>query len=202
MKVDPRSWTAVEKTFLGIEKTKNIPSGDLQKEANEGIIKIARATNSPLLLTQDSHFVRPEQKFIQDILLKQGSNGWHFHSTYAQFSLEESWQKWKRLHGDLPDMARIFAEAVENNSALVSRVENVSFQKEYHLPPVELPYEIETMDVCKEEKFKEHVYSLIARHGRFPESTNPKFREYVDRLNLEISVIADNGVINFLPYFF
>ena len=165
-------------------------------------MKLARDMNVPLLFTLDSHFVSPNKKFLQDILLKQdGKTGWHFNTVYSQYSLEESWQMWKRRHPHLADMARNFSEAVESNSELVSRIEPISFEKTYHLPPVNLPHEISCADQTEDEKMESYVFELIAQNGRFPSPGDPKRSEYVSRLRTELNVICRNNKVNFLPYF-
>lgn len=165
-------------------------------------MRVARTLNKPLLLTLDAHFVRPEQKFMQDILLKQdGKTGWHFHGTYAQYSLEEAWEMWKRLHPHMADMARNFSQAVEANAELVSRISPIVLQKEYHLPPVELPIELRSSEDSWDSKLQAYVLNLVAKYGRFPAPEDPRRPEYIARLREEIQVIANNGVVNFLPYF-
>lgn len=155
----------------------------------------------PLLFTLDSHFVSTDKKFLQDILLKQGGGGWHFYTSYAQYSLEESWAMWKRRHPHLSNMARHFSEAVESNSELVSRIENISFAKEYHLPPVKYPIEIASKQVSEDEKLQDYVLELVAKNGRLPALDDPRRAEYISRLRTELGVICDNGKVNFMPYF-
>lgn len=165
-------------------------------------MQIADRLNRPLILTLDSHFVNPEQKFIQDILLKQdGKTGWHFYGTYAQFNLEQAWEMWRQRHPELADMARNFAQAVEANTELVSRIEPITLEKQYHLPPVELPVEIQSRPETQDEKLMTYVLNLVAGYGRMPGHDDPRRPEYIARLREELHVIANNGVVNFLPYF-
>lgn len=108
---------------------------------------------------------------------------------------------WKRRHPHLSDMARHFGEAVQSNSDLVSRIENISFAKEYHLPPVEYPIEIASKPVSEDEKLQDYVLDLVAQNGRFPGINDPRRNEYAARLRTELGVICDNGKVNFMPYF-
>ena len=202
MQINPTTFRQTEKTFAGIECTPLVPTGNLQRHANEGVMRIARSLGKPLLLTLDAHFVRPEQKFMQDILLKQdGKTGWHFHNTYAQYSMEEAWELWQRLHPGLADMSRNFAQAVEANSEFVSRVEPITLTKQYHLPPVEFPAEIRSTDDDWDTKLTNYTLNLVAGYGRFPAREHPDHATYVARLREELAVIARNGTVNFLPYF-
>jgi len=202
MKINKESWKKTEKDFVGIECSPFHKSGDLQRHANECVVKIAQSLHKPLLLTLDSHFIRPDQKFIQDILLKgSDKDGWHFHGTYAQYTMEEAWLMWQERHPSLANMAAKFAEGVESNSELVSRIERIELKKEFHLPEVDFPIEIRSMDKTIDEKLMEYTIQLVSKYGRFPSTDDPQRPEYVARLREELGVIANNGVLNFLPYF-
>ena len=202
MRINPSTWAVANKTFAGIECSPQHPTGDLQRHANEEVMRIAHELGKPLLLTLDAHFVNPEKKFVQDILLKQGDkDGWHFYTAYAQYGVERAWEMWKALHPGLPLMSRNFAQAVEANAEVVSRIEPIVLRKEYRLPPVELPVEIRSGEDCQEAKLTTYCLQLIAEYGRFPASDHPQRAQYVARLREELAVIANNGVVNFLPYF-
>lgn len=73
MKIRPSSWRAIDQPlFLMKECTPIAPTGCIQKAGNELIIKIAKRLNLPLLLTLDAHFIKEDQKVIQDLLLQNG----------------------------------------------------------------------------------------------------------------------------------
>lgn len=199
--VDPNSWIKTDSGFLGNECSMFAPDGDLQKSVNESIIKIAKALESPLLLTCDSHFVKPESKIIQDVLLQNGNpDGWRFHSVYSHDTTESAWQKWRDQNGTSNETTASFIEGVENNQALVDMVEPIKFEKKYRLPEIEIPENMELPEDQKlawDDRLENYTYRLIMKYGRMPAGNN----EYVERLAREMEVICRNGKMNFLPYF-
>ena len=83
IRLRPGTWRTSQSGFVGNECTAAAPDGDIQKAVNKQVIGAARAVDIPLLLTLDAHFVRPESKFLQDILLQNGNpDGWRFHGAY------------------------------------------------------------------------------------------------------------------------
>lgn len=199
MRVNKNTWQQVNKgVFVRRECTPLVKSGDLQKTGNELIMKIAKNLNVPLLLTLDAHFVEKEQKIVQDLLLQNGraeEKGLRYYTKYYQMNTPEAWNKWLQVHGT--EYSSEFVEAVENNHNLASLCEKIELQKEYRLPEVVFPRE--TIEVCDsfDQRCKHYALELINKHGRMPDDP-----QYVERLKKEISVIANNGKINLLPYFF
>jgi DNA polymerase-3 subunit alpha len=200
MKVDQRSWRENKGgVFLSREITRFCPSGDLQADGNELIMKIAKKTGMPLLLTLDSHFVKSEQKIVQDLALQNGKDegvGLKFSTSYHMMPTESAWQNWKSIHGETKESAMAFEEAVENNQSLVDMCEKIDFEKEYHLPEVSIPVEILSKSSSRDVALKNYTISLIERYGRMKEG-----QEYYDRLKTELDVICNNDKINLLPYF-
>lgn len=199
MNVKPSSWRSVNGgLFLRKECTQIAPTGDIQKAGNELIMKIARNAGVPLLLTLDAHFVKEEQKVVQDVLLQNGKEmdtGLRFFTKYFQMNTQEAWENWKQIHPER-EFDSAFVEAVENNKTVVDLCEQVVLKKEYHLPEVELPIEIKTTEGTYESKIKDYLCELIDRHGRMIDSPI-----YTERLRTEIKVIEQNGKVNFIPYF-
>lgn len=197
-----KSYKDVKSTFLGLECSPERLSGDLQKQGNTEILRIAKIIKSPLLLTLDSHFVRSEDKFRQDIVLMSSVRPWKFSTCYNQLSLQEAWDNWTGLHGISRGTAAQFAEAVENNQAVVDMVTPVSFRKEFHMKEPDLPIDIVGRDdLTRDEKIEGYVLRLVSQHGRMPRPQDPRRAEYMRRLKMELDVIARNPTVNFLPYF-
>jgi DNA polymerase-3 subunit alpha len=201
MMVNPLSWKKIEKDFLPLECNPFAKNGDLQKAVNQKIVALAKGLGKPLLLTLDSHFVAPDQKMIQDILLQNGNeNGWRFFTSYYQMNTEQAWQTWARSYGSDRDSINAFVEGVENNQALVDKVGKIGFEKAFHLPEVDLPIEISSRkDMNLDEKLEEYCLQLIAKEERFP--TDDRSPVYAARLKKELDVIVRNPTLNFLPYF-
>jgi DNA polymerase-3 subunit alpha len=200
MKLKKQSWRKADQgVFLPIEKTEMCPSGDLQLEGNNLIMSVAKKAKLPLLLTLDSHFVRPDQKLIQDLVLQNGKEegiGMRFSNSYNMMTTERAWKKWMYIHGTDKDSRSAFQEAVENNKSVVDMCSPIEFNSEYRMPEVEIPYEIRSATPEGSDPLLFYVHSLIEKYGRMVDSD-----EYRARLEMEIEVISKNGKINFLPYF-
>jgi len=200
MKVDTKSWREVKSgVFLRKELTDICPSGDLQITGNELIMRVARKAKMPLLMTLDSHFIKNEQKIIQDLALQNGKEegeGLKFSTSYCMLSTEEAWRNWESIHGNCIETEKRFEEAVENNERLASQCSPIVFDKEFHLPEISIPYEIRSTVDSKEEALSIYVNSLIERYGRYRDTP-----EYKDRLAIEMNVVRNNGKIDFMPYF-
>ena len=61
MRLRPETWNSEKRSFLGRECSLSVPDGDLQHAANDAILRLARTTKLPLLLTleQPLHHPRP-----------------------------------------------------------------------------------------------------------------------------------------------
>lgn len=201
MKVQRGTWQLEDGQFVGNEcswPSNGSVHGCKQRHVNEFVAEMARNLSSPILLTLDAHFVRPETKMVQDILLQNGNkNGWRASSAYYQMDTEQAWSAWSKNHGAMSGFSQIFQEAVENNTRFAEMIEKIEIEKKYHLPEVEFPIEIRGTE---DEKLLALLMSRIRLHDRMPK--DPEQAEiYLARLQREISVIAYNGKINFLPYF-
>jgi DNA polymerase-3 subunit alpha len=201
MEIMPHScdhdYNRTSKQFEPNECTDFSPTGDLQYSVNQKIIEYARAEKLPLILTVDSHFVAPSSKPVQDVLLQNGDpQGWRFYNSYHMMTTEDAWSHWKKAYGNDAEQRKIFTEAVESNHIIAGVAKGLSIKDEYHQPTPILPPEISSAQVSEGDKLKLHVLRQIKFHGRMKD--DPKWR---DRLAMELSVIADNGTIDFLPYF-
>lgn len=183
--------------FVPRECTPLAPDGDAQKGLNIKAIKMARAMDLPLLLTLDAHMVSKEQKFIQDILLQNGNpDGWRFSETYFQMNTGEAWEAWCNM--GLGEFESEFIEGVDNNAHLADMIEDgMALESKTRLPYVQVPVEIkEASPEDPDEQLLQMTIRRIEHHGRMVDAD-----EYYDRLDMELKVIMDNGVVNFLPYF-
>ena len=198
IRLRPGTWRTSQSGFVGNECTAAAPDGDIQKAVNKQVIGAARAVDIPLLLTLDAHFVRPESKFLQDILLQNGNpDGWRFHGAYYQMDTPTAWECWQDS-GMHIEHADAFKRGIEGNHHLAARAEGMEFVKRLRLPAIDwIPGEIVNSSSCYREAMKNWTARLIVEKGRI-DFSNPVYR---DRLRREIAVIADNEVCDFLPYF-
>ena len=196
MNLKPATWQAGS-GFIPRECTTLAPNGDAQAGLNRKIMSLAKALDLPLLITLDAHMVSKESKFIQDILLQNGNpNGWRFSTTYFQMNTDEAWQQWCEM--GLGGFDKEFAEGVDNNTMLAEMIEeDMDLERKIRLPYVNVPLDIkELAPEDKEEQYLQLTLRRIKYHGRMKPTD-----EYYDRLDEELGVITDNGVVNFLPYF-
>lgn len=197
MQIDPSSWE-VGGTIVPKEKTPMFPDGDLQKTTNLMLMEWAKSSDLPMLLTLDSHMVGADRKPLQDIMLQNGNpDGWRYPQTYNQLTTEEAWARWSGEMG-LAEYAREFASAVDNNMMLCDMVGEITMPGRVRLPMITVPREIRTTYPGDHtSQYLEMVMERIKEYGRFPMGD----QVYIDRLLLELDVIAHNGQVDFLPYF-
>lgn len=187
-----------QKKFVQNECTAFAPDGDIQKACNLKAIETARRFNIPLLMTVDSHFVYPHEKAKQDLLLQNGDpSGWKFWASYHMLTTHDAWAHWQANYGGDVENKKIFTEAVENNHLIASLAKGFDVKDRYHQPEILLPDDIKHSAATESEALKLLILRRIDEHKRM-RWDDPV---YVGRLQKELSVICDNGIINFSQYF-
>ena len=157
---------------------------DIQRVCNEFLISMAEKYNDPMILSEDSHFAYESQRVIQESKLGNGSENWRMYNSYHMYSQQEHFQM---LNKSINLSERQMEQMIDNSYLLKDQLSSYKFltNKDRWVLPV---YHGDT---------KKHLIQLIQKHGRMVNST-----EYIKRLKYEMSVLADNGYIDFLPYFF
>lgn len=182
---EPKKLAGVERRegFLMNECRPWAPDGDVQLGVNRFMLELARRSGDKVLISDDSHFARPEEKLAQDVRL--GQNGsWRFANSHHRFSNDEAWQYFKDRMG----VSRsVFESWIDNSQEWASRFKDFSFKSRKVLPTSFYP-----------ENTLDHTRVLIKKHGRMDWTK----KEYVARLQAEIQLLHYNGVIDLLPYFF
>lgn len=194
MKVYPGTWKKAVGQFLGNECSPTAGNGCMQRFVNSQISTLAGVYKLPRLLTLDAHFVSPDKKILQDILLQNGNkDGWRFYTSYHQMDTEQAYEAWQKNHATLSVLSdSVFAEGVENNQVLSDMVEVIKLPKQYHLPQSEIPKPIRE-DVTLETddaKLLRKIMTKVLTYGRLP--TDERRPVYLARLMKEIKVIANN----------
>lgn len=144
----------------------------------------------------DAHFIKPDDKIIQDCLLKNGNdNGWYFHESYHQFTADEMFGKLKHHLKDWLTEEK-FEQWIENTYEVMNGAATINIKFDYHLPKIDIPAHIQ----AKTDDYNAQTYYFmmekIKEHGRWNNS-----QEYIDRFKRELDVIKDNATLNFIPYF-
>ena len=154
-----------------------------QRPVNQGVQRLARETGLPLVVTNDSHYLRREDAKMQDVLLCIQTGKTVDDTNRMKFQTEEFYVKGEE------ELRQLFPgcdEAFENTVKIADRC-NLEFTfHEYHLPAFPVP-----QGYTNEGYFRELCYNGFRE--RYPDE--PK--EYADRLEYEIDVISSMGYVNY-----
>jgi DNA polymerase-3 subunit alpha len=205
MRVKRDTWSTEEGAFVGNECSWTNAAGHIhgckQHHVNDTIARMAHELGGEPLLTLDAHFVRPETKAVQDILLQNGNKtGWRASSAYFQMDTEQAWMAWRKNHSGIEGFENLFCRAVENNTRFAELIQPIAFPKQYHLPEIEIPIHISSKVTSNEDRLMMLTLERIRFHDRLPKELVAR-ELYLLRLQRELEVIANNGKVNFLPYF-
>jgi DNA polymerase-3 subunit alpha len=171
---------------------------DLQKTHNAFMIHLARKYNDLLVISEDSHLGSEADYEVQVQRMNNGKEKWLFHNKYAMMD-SNFWAT--HLKDSLNLSNRDIEEMIDNS------YKSLEFFKDYRVHTNKDGWRIPTAKQVYGDKYKgmtnkEIVAALIEKHGRMPSPTDPMYKTYKDRLDYEISVFADNGKFDLLPYFF
>ena len=154
-----------------------------QRPVNQGIMRLARETGLPLVVTNDAHYLRKEDAEMQDVLLCIQTGKTVDDENRMKFQTDEFYLKSEE---ELRTLFPGCDEAFENTGKIAERC-NLEFTfHEYHLPSFPVP-----QGYTNEEYFRKLCYDGFAQ--RYPDQP----REYIDRLEYEIGVISRMGYVNY-----
>ncbi len=154
-----------------------------QLPVNQGILRIARETGLPLIVSNDAHYLRKEDATMQDVLLCVQTGKTVDDPNRMKFQTEEFYLKSEEeLRGLFPNCD----EAFENTAKIADRC-NLEFTfNEYHLPSFPIPE-----GFTNEEYFRKLCSEGFAE--RYPDAPE----SYRQRLEYEIGVISRMGYVNY-----
>ena len=156
---------------------------DEQRPVNQGVLRLARETGLPLVVTNDAHYLRKEDAKMQDVLLCIQTGKTVDEPNRMKFQTEEFYLKSEE------ELRQLFPgcdEAFENTVKIAQQC-NLEFTfHEYHLPSFPVP-----QGYTNEQYFRE-----LCEKGFRERYDNPP-REYRDRLEYEIGVISRMGYVNY-----
>ncbi len=154
-----------------------------QRSVNQGILRLARETGLPLVVTNDAHYLRKEDAVMQDVLLCIQTGKTVDDENRMKFQTEEFYLKSEE---ELRELFPNCEEAFSNTVKIAERC-NLEFTfHEYHLPSFPVPE-----GYTNEEYFRELcMKGFRARYADPPES-------YKERLEYEIGVISRMGYVNY-----
>ena len=168
---------------------------DIQHDANRFVLAMADMYKDPVVISEDNHHGAPEDIVVQEVRLGNGMEKWKFSNNYCMRDSDE-WAANLKHNLDVKD--RDIEEWIDNSYKFVDLFNGYRMETAKDrilLPTIEMVYN-EKGDT------KQKLKELIKKHNRMPSLLDPRYSEYQARLDMEISVLADNGVADFLPYFF
>jgi DNA polymerase III subunit alpha len=170
--------------------------GNMQKAYNLFLRDMVDKYGGKCIPVTDAHFILPEDKVLQDCVLKAGnSNGWYFAESYHQIESDEIFDMLKHHLGDWLTEEK-YASWIDNTYEVMEAAKSIDIKTDFHLPKIQMPKNIEAQTNDYNEQTYHLLMEKIKEHKRWNDSP-----EYVARFNLELDVIWKNKVVNFLPYF-
>ena len=173
-----------------------IPEQDI---VNEGLIKLAREMNLPLVATNDSHYLNRADAQAHDVLLCIGTGKTVQDTSRMKFMTDEFYVKspeeMRALFADVP-------EACDNTLEIVKRIDIKIPEKQFNIPVFPVPEEpasqmLSLLGPKSPEEFLREICQtgLVARYGAERVANDPVLRT---RLEYELGVIIKMG---FASYF-
>jgi len=154
-----------------------------QQRVNQGVRRLARELDLPLVATNDAHYLRREDAKMQDVLLCVQTGRTVDDQNRMKFETEEFYLKSEE---ELRRLIPGCEEAFENTQKIADRC-NLEFTfHEYHLPSFPVP----------EGYTNEGYFREICMNGFRERYENPP-EHYLERLEYEIGVISRMGYVNY-----
>jgi DNA polymerase-3 subunit alpha len=161
----------------------DLPALEGQMEVNTALIKLSKDTGIPLVVTRDTHYIRPDDAEAQDILtcIREGSTLDEPNRVTKQ-GVDYSFGTAKEIAGRFKHCP----EAVENTVKIANRIDLKIDLNKWHFPPIDLP-----AGKTADEHLREQVYERLAKLIEI----NDKVKE---RVEYELGIITKKG---YSPYF-
>lgn len=154
-----------------------------QRAVNQGIMRLSRELDLPLVVTNDAHYLRREDSVIQDVLLCVQTGKTVDDPNRMKFQTDEFYLKSEE---ELRQLFPNCPEAFENTAKIAQRC-NLDFEfHKYHLPSFPVP----------EGYTNEEFFRKLCEDGFSQRYENPP-KEYRERLEYEIGVISRMGYVNY-----
>ena len=156
---------------------------DEQQPVNQGILRIARETGLPLIVSNDAHYLRKEDATMQDVLLCVQTGKTVDDPNRMKFQTEEFYLKSEE---ELRQLFPNLDEAFENTARIAQRCNLEFVFNQYHLPSFPVP----------EGYTNEEYFRKLCMDGFRERYANPP-QSYLERLEYEIGVISRMGYVNY-----
>ena len=155
-----------------------------QKRINSDIIKLSKECDIPLVVTNDCHYIKREDKDLHKILLCIQTNHTIEDENSFEFPTDEFYLK---SEAEMRELFPNMPEAYENTVKIAERC-NVEFEfGKTKLPRFDVPNGKDHIEYFREECYK----GLHRRYGENPSQS------LIDRLEYELSVIIKMGYVDY-----
>ncbi len=154
-----------------------------QRPVNQGIMRLARETSLPLIVSNDAHYLRREDARMQDVLLCVQTGKTVDDPNRMKFETDEFYLK---SEAELRELFPDCQEAFENTQRIADRCNLEFVFHQYHLPSFPVPE-----GYTNEEYFRKLCMDGFAE--RYPDGPE----SYRERLEYEIGVISRMGYVNY-----
>ena len=154
-----------------------------QTPVNQGILRLARETGLPLVITNDAHYLRKSDAKMQDVLLCVQTGKTVDDPNRMKFQTDEFYLKSEE---ELRALFPGCEEALQNTQRIADRCNLEFVFNEYHLPSFPVP----------EGYTDESYFREVCMNGfreRYPDAPE----SYRERLEYEIGVISRMGYVNY-----
>ena len=154
-----------------------------QMAVNQGVLRLARETGLPLIVSNDAHYLRKEDAEMQDVLLCIQTGKTVDEENRMKFQTDEFYLKSEE------ELRKLFPNCDEafENTVKIADMCNLEFVfNEYHLPSFPVP----------EGYTNEKYFRKLCYEGFEERYDNPP-PEYLERLEYEIGVISRMGYVNY-----
>ena len=154
-----------------------------QTAVNQGVMRLARETGLPLVVTNDAHYLSKADAEMQDVLLCIQTGKTVDDENRMKFQTEEFYLKSEE------ELRQLFPNCDEafENTVRIAEMCNLEFVfNEYHLPSFPVP-----AGYTNEKYFRKLCYEGFEERYLDPPP------EYLERLEYEIGVISRMGYVNY-----
>ncbi len=154
-----------------------------QRPVNQGVLRLARETGLPLVVTNDAHYLRKEDAPVQNVMLRITTGKTVDDDDALAFAQEEFYLKSEE------ELRQLFPNCPEafDNTAKIADMCNLEFVfNEYHLPAFPVPD-----GYTNDQYFRKLCYEGFEERYRDPPES------YLERLEYEIGIISRMGYVNY-----
>ncbi len=154
-----------------------------QKKVNPLLVKLAKDTNTPLVATNDVHYIKSEDAKNQDVLICIQTGKTLDEENRMRFETEEFYLKSEE---EMRNLFKYAPEAIENTNIIAEKC-NFDFKfGERHLPKYAVPDNMEPFEYLKS----------LCKKGLEKRYKSPT-TEHTERLDYELGVIQSMGFVDY-----